>query len=321
MPSRLVVNRTNADEIRDRPPTSEQFNRLQELFDKSFKAAGVGIWECSLPDETLNWTDTVFELFELDPGTELRRDDIVAHYTERSQKELAERRGAAIRDGDGFCLDAEIITAKGNLRWIRITAIVERTDGVPYRIFGMKQDVTAEKQMFEHFRKLAESDAMTGLASRAKFEAVFEEVCNRGQEGKSGFLLVDLDGFKTLNDRLGHQSGDACLVQTARKLAAALPEAELIARIGGDEFAIIHPCGSAEALQKLGDSIVKALESWWGAYPDKFKVSASVGGALIPADAQAKEIFAAADRALYAAKANGKDAEKRRCGSAVVSAA
>lgn len=321
MPSRLIVSRSKAEEMDGRVPTSAQFDRLQDLFEKSFKAAGVGIWECSLPDETLTWTDTVFELFELDPQVPLQREDIVALYTPKSKQQLTQVRSAAIRDGEGFSLDAEIVTAKGNTRWIRISAVVERVNGTPSRIFGMKQDVTAEKQMFDHFRRLAEIDAMTGLASRAKFETVFEEVCAGQDAPASGFLLIDLNGFKALNDTLGHQSGDACLVHTARKLATALPKAQLIARLGGDEFGVIHACASPVELQTLGNRIVETLESWWGTYPDKLKVSASVGGALIGQHASPKDVFASADRALYAAKANGKQDATQRCGNAVVSAA
>lgn len=321
MPSRLVISHNNSDHMIGESPTSADFNRLQDLFEKSFKAAGVGIWECSLPDETLTWTDTVFELFELDPNVPLRREDIVALYTPHSKQKLSELRSAAIRDGEGFSLDAEIVTAKGNTRWIRISAVVERVNGTPSRIFGMKQDVTAEKQMFDHFRRLAEVDAMTGLASRARFETVFSAVCASRESPASGFLLIDLDGFKALNDTLGHQSGDACLVHAAGKLAAALPEAHLIARLGGDEFGVIHACASASELQTLGNRIVQALESWWGTYPDKLKVSASVGGALIRPDANPKDVFAAADRALYAAKAQGKQDKAHRGGNTVVIAA
>ena len=129
MHSQFVARRSTAKMSDDSPPTSEQFNRLQELFEKTFKAARVGIWECSLPDETLTWTDTVFELFDLDPRSPLRRDDIVALYTPASRKDLGRIRSAAIDEGEGFTLDAEIVTAKGNRRWIRITALVERADG------------------------------------------------------------------------------------------------------------------------------------------------------------------------------------------------
>jgi diguanylate cyclase (GGDEF)-like protein len=290
----------------DSPPTSEQFNRLQELFEKTFSAARVGIWECSLPDETLTWTDTVFELFDLDPQSPLRRDDIVALYTPASRKDLGRMRNAAIQEGEGFTLDAEIVTAKGNRRWIRITALVERANGCPKRIFGMKQDITTEKAMFDQIRRLTEIDPMTGLASRAKFESVFEAVCADPAGAVHGLLLIDLDGFKAVNDALGHQAGDQCLTTAARRLAAAVPEAVLVARLGGDEFAVIQPCQSAQQLEETGRRIVDALEFGWGSVPNQLGISASVGGVVIANGAAPKDIFALADDALYRVKAEGK---------------
>ncbi len=290
--------------------TSARFEHLQELFDKSFKAARVGIWECSLPDQTLTWTDTVYELFDLAPQCPLNRDDIVALYTPESRKKLSEVRSAAIRDGEGFTLDAEIVTAKGASRWIRITAIVERVNGDPVRIFGMKQDITAEKAMFDHISRLMETDALTGLASRAKFEVVYNQVCANTSGQIHALLLIDLDGFKAVNDTLGHQAGDECLKDAARRLAAAIPGATLVARLGGDEFAVIHACDTLVHLQETGDRIVEAMECWVGWFPKKLKISASVGGAVIVGDVAAKDIFARADSALYAVKAHGRNGFK-----------
>lgn len=289
------------------PANSEQFHRLQELFDKSFKAARIGIWECTLPDETITWTDTVYELFDLEPRSALTRDATVALYSPESRKKLNEARSAAIRDGEGFSLDAEIITAQGNHRWIRITAIVERDDGVPVRLFGMKQDITAEKMMFDHIRRLAETDTMTGLASRARFETVFDEVVSVAPSTSKALLLVDLDSFKAVNDRLGHQAGDDCLREAGRRLSEAVPEAILIARLGGDEFAILHDCGSLKNLEDICKRIVTKLEWWVGPAPNKLKVSASVGAAMILPGIPAKDIFAEADKALYVVKASGKN--------------
>lgn len=307
MNSQLVARGTMGDIAAGNVSSPEQFNRVRDLFDQTFKAARVGIWVCSLPDEKLTWTDTVFELFDVDPQSPLRRDDIVALYTPASRQALGAVRSAAIRDGDGFSLDAEIVTARGNHRWIRITAIVERVDGVATRLFGMKQDITAEKTMFEHIRRTAEIDPVTGLASRAKFEDVFESVCAASGASSHALLLVDLDGFKAINDRLGHQTGDACLTMAGRKLVRALPEATLVSRIGGDEFAVIHACASPEALQQLGDRIVTALEFWWGRGSRKLKLTASVGAAMIRDGAVSKDVFALADQALYRVKAEGKD--------------
>ncbi|OBZ92970.1 diguanylate cyclase [Pararhizobium polonicum] len=292
--------------LADTPPNSEQFNRLQNLFDKSFKAARVGIWECTLPDETLTWTDTVYELFELEPRSPLVREATVALYLPESRKKLTEVRNAAIKDGDGFTLDAQIVTGKGNLRWIRITAIVERIDGQPVRIFGMKQDITAEKTLFEQTRRLAETDPVTGLASRTKFEAAFDEAVAASSPGQKALLLLDLDRFKAVNDRLGHQAGDTCLKDAGRRIAEATPNATVIARLGGDEFAIILDCESVKSLNEAARRVANKLEWWVGSFPNKLKVSASVGGAMILPGVPAKDIFAEADRALYAAKAVGK---------------
>ncbi|MDQ0320992.1 diguanylate cyclase (GGDEF)-like protein/PAS domain S-box-containing protein [Pararhizobium capsulatum DSM 1112] len=306
-------NTTTLDADGPRPPApenSEQFNRLQELFDKSFKAARVGIWECTLPEETITWTDTVYELFGLEPRSPLTRGATVALYAPESRKKLTEIRSAAIRDGEGFTLDAEIITAKGDRRWIRITAIVERQDGIPVRLFGMKQDITAEKTLFEQLRHLAETDVVTGLASRTKFESMLDEVAASSQSEQKALLLIDLDNFKAVNDRLGHQAGDECLREAARRISQAVPDATLIARLGGDEFAVIHDCGAANSVEDVCRRVVNKLEWWVGTSANKLKVSASIGAAMILQGSPAKDIFAEADRALYAVKATGKNSFK-----------
>jgi diguanylate cyclase (GGDEF)-like protein len=285
--------------------TSARFNHLQELFDKSFKAARIGIWECSLPDEVLTWTDTVYELFDLEPQCALSRDDIVALYTDESRRKLSEIRSATIAAGNDFTLDAEIITATGNRRWIRITAIVERVEGRPVRLFGMKQDITAEKTMMDHIRHLAEVDTVTGLASRAKFEGVFEDVYAAASEVPHALLLIDLDGFKAVNDSLGHQAGDACLKEAGHRLTAALPDAIVISRLGGDEFAVLHPCRSADCLEQLGNRIVKDMQ--WQLGTAGLRISSSVGGAPVNGDIEPKDVFSNADRALYRAKSEGKN--------------
>lgn len=308
MNSQLIARGTTGEIAAGNVPSLEQFHRIQDLFDQTFKAAKVGIWVCTLPDEKLTWTDTVFELFDLDPQTPLRREEIVSLYTQASREALGIARSAALKDGDGFSLDAEIVTTKGNARWIRITAIVERVDGVAARLFGMKQDITVEKTMFEHIRRTAEVDPVTELASRAKFEAVFDEVCGNGETLPHGLLLVDLDGFKSVNDRLGHQAGDECLAMAGRKLLNAVPGARLVARLGGDEFAVLYPCASPEALQEMGNRIVAALEYWWGRGSGKVKLTASVGAALIGKGAVSKDVFSVADQALYRVKAEGKGA-------------
>ncbi|MGH6861864.1 MAG: GGDEF domain-containing protein, partial [Phyllobacterium sp.] len=167
----------------------------RKIFARASIAARIGVWECSLPDETLYWTDVVYDIFDLPRGSPLDRDQTVKCYSEDAAKELHRRRTRAIEDRDGFEMDAEIITVKGNRRWLRITATVECENGVPIRIFGMKQDITEQKILLDRTRYLADFDLLTGLANRSQFQLKLASLCtNEADEGSYGaLLLIDLD--------------------------------------------------------------------------------------------------------------------------------
>jgi two-component system sensor kinase FixL len=126
----------------------------KKMYDRSSALARIGVWECDLATEALTWTDGVYDLFELPRGAPVDRDDIVALYDEESRREMERLREQAVRDGGSFSLDIHVRTAKGNERWVRLTADVERENGRPVRIFGTKQDITSEKMAQEKVRAL-----------------------------------------------------------------------------------------------------------------------------------------------------------------------
>lgn len=281
----------------------------QKIFDRSSAAARIGVWQCNLADEALQWTDVVYDIFDLPRSSALDRKEIVKCYTAQSVAELHARRSRAIEERAGFGLDAEIVTAKGNRRWIRITATVESEAGVAVRIFGMKQDITEEKILADRMRYLAEFDIMTGLANRSQFQSRLAELAvGRAERLDLGaLLLVDLDGFKQINDTFGHAAGDECLQQVARRLEAACAGSELVARIGGDEFAVIvGPQLDLAAISELARDIIDRLGRPIDHHGTPLRLGASVGIALdeacTPSDLQVK-----ADTALYAAKAAGRN--------------
>jgi PAS domain-containing protein len=104
-----------------------------------------GTWECLFPFETLTWSDEVYELFDLPRGLRLSRSEALGFYTDESRIALEAIRKGAIENRTSFTLDAEIVTALGRSRWVRIKAELEYENGEPVRIFGTKQDITAEK--------------------------------------------------------------------------------------------------------------------------------------------------------------------------------
>jgi diguanylate cyclase (GGDEF)-like protein len=153
---------------------------------------------------------------------------------------------------------------------------------------------------------MALHDALTGLGNRA----AFMEHQTRPLPPGAALFLIDLDHFKAVNDRHGHAVGDAWLVEVARRLREMVRREDVVARIGGDEFAIV-PAGrmTAAAVDELARRLVARLAAPFSVGPLEIQVGASVGAARVP-DSRGKEagfeLFAAADRALYDAKTGGR---------------
>lgn len=278
----------------------------RKIFDRASAAARIGVWECSLPDETLRWTDVVYDLFDLPRGTLPDRQRTLACYPPSCRKVLEAMRSRAIEERSGFTLDCEITTFAGRRRWIRITATVECEDGMPVRIFGMKQDITEEKILSDRMRYLAEFDVMTGLANRGQFQARLAHAEEAGQGAVGALLLIDLDGFKAVNDTYGHVVGDDCLKEAAARLGTVCQGADLVARVGGDEFAVLlGPHLDRGAVSGLARGIIDAMAEPVNVRGQPLKLGASVGVAFVETGAMC-DLFMKADTALYAAKAAGR---------------
>ena len=278
----------------------------RKIFDRASAAARIGVWECNLADESLVWTDVVYDLFDQERGTPLDRAVTLKSYPEESLRALSEARSKAIEDRTGFVLETEIVTPKGNRRWIRITATVECVDGVAVRIFGMKQDITDEKIMADRNRYLAEFDVMTGLANRGRFQARLAELSMQGTKPFGALLLIDLDEFKSVNDSCGHAAGDECLREAAQRIGRVCTGAELVARIGGDEFAVMLGANlSFGEVSEAAAGIVAEMKRPVLFRGRSLQLGASVGVALVD-DCTPSQLFVMADTALYAAKNAGR---------------
>ena len=280
-----------------------------EIFERASMTARMGTWQCELPSEELTWSGGTYDLFGLQRSAGLVRRDILKSYSEESLARLQAVRGNAIASGDGFTLDAEIRHPEAGKRWIRITASIERRNGQAIRLLGVKQDITEEKKTLEHMRHMAEHDVMTGLANRTQFQMRLADIC--GPDGTGGALmLVDLDGFKQVNDTLGHAIGDECLIEFTRRLSSACQSADLIARIGGDEFAVVFgPSVNLQAIEAVAQRLAAAARAPMACSGRTFGITTSIGFAFAHGETPSA-VFTRADMALYAAKAAGGDAHR-----------
>ena len=279
------------------------------LFDRASATARIGIWQCDLSDNSLIWTNGVYDLFEIPRNSPVTRESTLGLYTDTSRRQMEAARAEAIAGCADFSLDCEIITLTGKRRWMRLTGAVESRDGVAYRIFGMKQDITEEKLLADQTRYLAEFDVMTGLANRSLFHARLTAQDN-GQTTFGAMLLIDLDGFKQVNDTYGHALGDECLKVAAERLAESCRSAELVARIGGDEFAVLLGADvTTEAAQQLAGQIVEMISQPFTRGGQRMVVGASVGVAQYRGGTS-ENLFRQADLALYQAKAAGRNTSR-----------
>ncbi len=160
-------------------------------------------------------------------------------------------------------------------------------------------------QLQRQMRELAHSDPLTALPNRRAFDLRLAEEIARAREGKRfAIALLDLNGFKPVNDQHGHAVGDQLLCEIAVRLRRACGKDAMVARQGGDEFAILVPAGSPLLDTSLADHVLAALAAPYQVDGRSIRVGASIGVAAWPADGTAsRELFEVADRALYAAKA------------------
>ncbi|MDI6028754.1 GGDEF domain-containing protein [Corticibacterium sp. UT-5YL-CI-8] len=261
-----------------------------------------------MPAETLRWTDVVYDIFDLPRGFDITRGNTLALYSEDSARELKRLRDKAIEDRSGFTMDAEIVTEKGIKRWMRITATVECDGGTPKRIFGMKQDITEEKNLADRTRYLAEFDVLTGLANRSRFQSMLAEAGEivLPDQRAGALMLIDMDGFKSINDSYGHAAGDDCLKEAGQRLMTICEQARLVSRIGGDEFAVLTTFDDATDLVDMCQRIVEAIARPFEHRGMQLCMGASVGVATFDA-CLPSDLLICADIALYEAKAAGRN--------------
>lgn len=188
---------------------------------------------------------------------------------------------------------------------------VRQKDGLITHYIGFLSDITAQREEEDRIRRLAFHDVLTGLPNRALFQDRLDQAMRSAK--RSGYHLgicyLDLDGFKPINDRFGHQVGDELLKEIALRLSGVIRESDTVCRFGGDEFIVLFSnLFIAEEIKPLSLGVLQEISRpfiWEG---ETLSVTASAGLALYPGDADRSDaLLTQADWAMYQAKKSGRN--------------
>ena len=185
-----------------------------------------------------------------------------------------------------------------------ITPVQDESGDLIYLV-AEKKDITLQKAAEESVERLAQYDSLTELPNRAYFLKQVDKLISSRLDEKQVFsvLFVDLDGFKKINDTKGHLVGDEILKQVARRFERCLLSDELLARIGGDEFVILHKVTDTRCSPDLANQLIQVLEAPIRIDGQELYVAVNIGSATWPRDGTSlKELLVHADLAMYEAK-------------------
>jgi diguanylate cyclase (GGDEF)-like protein len=284
-----------------------ELQRAVTAFSQAERITLIGSWHYDLPGGPVVWSEGVYRIHDLPLDTEVDVALGLSFYPEASRRMVEDTLRDSVATGQPFDFESDFRTATGRMRRVRTLGEPVMADGVCVAMTGVFQDVTERFEMEQSLRKRAERDDLTGLANRAAFNRMLEASVAESMAGAGPLMLIlaDLDHFKPINDRHGHDAGDEVLKSIGARLRGVCGEGCVPARLGGDEFAIIvrDPGLCADPLPFVGALLALLREpavTRYGTMP----IAATIGyGLFDPAtDQTLREFVHRIDSALYDAK-------------------
>jgi len=322
-PKRMIG--THLD-ITERKKTEEQMIVATQLLNESQQVGKLGGWKLDLKTGDLFWTDETYRIHETSPEEFNPTVDAgVGYFLPKSKDIITKALDEAINNGIGYDLELETYTTKGKRIDIRTTCTVTLEEGVPVRLTGIFQDISIHKtnqrrleisnfylaEANSALKLSAHYDPLTKLPNRILLADRIEHAVKKSVRNKTfvAVAFIDLDGFKEVNDRHGHNIGDQLLKKVTHQLTHALREGDTLSRFGGDEFvAVIDDLSDPSDSELVVSRMLEAVSTTFMIEEKVFKITASIGVTFYPLDnASPDQLLRHADHAMYIAKQKGKN--------------
>jgi diguanylate cyclase (GGDEF)-like protein/PAS domain S-box-containing protein len=283
-------------------------------------AANLGHWNLDIVDEVVSWSPEVFNIHGVSSDKPPTLHEAIYAYHPSDRHIVAENIERAIKNQQGFEFQARIIRPNGEVRHILSRGEYE-INSVSRKpcLFGIIQDITAQVVQEQSLRAasvmaetaaaearmMAETDQLTGIANRRRLAQAIEQEIDRSERTGQPFAIAifDLDHFKQINDRFGHNAGDRVLKRVAADAVMELRHGDILGRFGGEEFVILFPRVGADVALKVAERVRHRIE-FSASEP---AVTISIGVAELVLGESAESILRRADEALYLAKDSGRN--------------
>ncbi|MFC9282658.1 putative bifunctional diguanylate cyclase/phosphodiesterase [Streptomyces collinus] len=295
--------------LRAQGVVAQALHASEARFRAVFEGAAIGIGIADLDGNVLQVNQALLRMFGGSENT-LRGRNVLewthpedAPQTWRLYEELV--RG----EREHYHLEKAFNRQDGTVLWTNLTvSLLRDADGTPQYQLALMEDTTERRLLNLRLRYEATHDALTGLPNRTLFFERLEKALGAGAGQRFGLCYLDLDGFKTINDSLGHAAGDRLLVEVADRLqSCATAPGEMVARLGGDEFvALTTGPGTERKVDELAERIMSALITPISIDGRDLLVRGSLGIVEGPAgERTAAEVLRSADITMYRAKSAG----------------
>jgi len=291
---------------------------LTERLSLATAIAKIGVWEWDVVSDALTWDAAMFEIYEFPVVEQLsyQRWSATVHPEDLTSVEATLQ--TVIKSKSRGSAEFRITLADGSVKNISAVegVVLDEHENVT-RVIGVNIDVTEQKKAEEALRKskediahVASHDVLTGLPNRILLNDRIEQAIGLvpRHEKKMAVLFLDLDGFKHINDSLGHSVGDKLLQSVSQRLVSCIRSSDTVCRQGGDEFIVLLPeVEHPEYTSTTARRLLKAIEKTHSIDGHDLHVSASIGLSVYPDDGlNAETLIKNADTAMYQAKDNGR---------------
>ena len=307
--ARAVALRS-AEASEQRRVAVERSERERRQLKHAERMADMGSWRYDIALDATSWSDGVFAIHELPASAGVPNAEVMTFFPEPDRTTFFNAVMRTLDTGEPFEMDADFLTAKHNRRRVRVSCEIELAKGSPVALVGLIQDVTARYALEERLRHQATTDDLTQLPNRAEFHRILDRRLRDARVSGDEFavLLIDLDGFKGVNDALGHAAGDDVLRRVAARLRQPCIDGCLSGRLGGDEFAVVVPAEvNRAALNSMVGKLLHDLQIVAEGQGQIARVSGTIGIAWSgDANGDHDMLLRQADAALYAAKRTAK---------------